>query len=67
MPFYLGIDKIRFNQEVRSHVSEIRIGKQGIALTDYLDAWVEHYKARNERPTSSLRGVKAWDEKHPRA
>ena len=31
-PFYLGMDKKRFNREVRKHLTEIPIGKQGIAF-----------------------------------
>ena len=29
-PFYLGMDRNRFNAEVRPQVTEIRIGEQGI-------------------------------------
>ena len=29
-PFYLGMDKNRFNKEVRPHVPEIKIGTQGV-------------------------------------
>ena len=50
-PFYLGMDKNRFNAEVRPYVVEIRMGKQGVALDRFdLDAWVDQYKARNGRP-----------------
>lgn len=63
-PHYLGMDKNRFNQEVRPYVSEIPLGKQGIAFDRLdLDAWVDHYKACNERPTSKIRGVEIWDAK----
>ncbi len=30
---YLGMDDNRFNEEVRPHVTEIPIGKQGIGMT----------------------------------
>jgi predicted DNA-binding transcriptional regulator AlpA len=45
-PFYLGMDKNRFCAEVRPHVVEIRIGKQGVAFDRFdLDAWVDQYIA----------------------
>ena len=47
-PRYLGMDRNRFNNEVRPHVTEIRIGRQGVAFDRLeLDAWVDHYKTRN--------------------
>lgn len=40
-PRYLGMDRHCFNREVRPHMAEIRIGKQGIAFDRVdLDAWV---------------------------
>ena len=45
---YLGMDKNRFNREVRPKIISIPIGKQGIAFDRLdLDAWVEHYKQRS--------------------
>ena len=35
-PFYLGMDRNRFNAEVRPQLTEIPIGEQGIAF-DRLD------------------------------
>lgn len=62
-PGYLGMDRNRFNAEVRPFVTEIRIGSQGIAFDRLeLDAWVDQYKARNERPCSDL-GDELWDVK----
>lgn len=50
-PGYLGMDRNRFNTEVRSYVPEIPIGSQGIAFDRLdLDAWVDEYKSRNGRP-----------------
>lgn len=47
---YLGMDKNRFNQEVRPHLIQIPIGKQGIAFDILdLDKWVDNYKACNGR------------------
>ena len=61
-PHYLGMDKNRFNREVRPYLTEIRMGKQGIAFDRLdLDAWVEHYKQRNERPKSKRR-IDLWQE-----
>ncbi|MGH8580749.1 MAG: hypothetical protein ACREVK_11755 [Gammaproteobacteria bacterium] len=50
-PGYLGMDRNRFNAEVRPYVPEIPIGSQGIAFDRLdLDAWVDEYKSRNGRP-----------------
>ncbi len=39
--FYLGMDRNRFNSEVRPYVTEVRIGTQGIAFDRLeLDAWI---------------------------
>ena len=60
-PFYLGMDKNRFNAEVRPYVVEIPVGKQGVAFDRIdLDAWVDQYKARNGRP-GQPRGDQLWD------
>ena len=61
VPTYLGMDRHRFNNEVRPHLREIPIGIQGIAFDRLdLDAWVEQYKHCNGRP-ALRRSV--WDEK----
>jgi hypothetical protein len=60
-PLYLGMDIHRFNQEVRPHVQEFSIGKQGIGFDRLdLDAWFEVYKTRRRRSITS-RGKKLWD------
>ncbi len=42
---YLGMDKNRFNREVRPMLQELRMGTQGIAFDRLdLDQWVEQYK-----------------------
>ena len=52
-PFYLGMDRNRFNAEVRPSLTEIPIGKQGVAFDRLdLDAWADDYKRRNGRPGS---------------
>jgi hypothetical protein len=49
-PAYLGMDRNRFNSEVRPHLTNIPIGRQGIAFDRLeLDAWVEDYISRNGR------------------
>lgn len=61
-PFYLGMDRNRFNAEVRPLVTEIRIGRQGIAFDRLdLDAWADDYKSRNGRPASTFKGEQLWD------
>lgn len=61
-PFYLGMDRNRFNAEVRPLLIEIPLGTQGIAFDRLdLDAWVDQYKSRNGRPAVK-KGVNAsWD------
>ena len=50
-PRYLGMDRNRFNAEVRPSLTEIPIGRQGITFDRLeLDAWVDQYKSRNGRP-----------------
>lgn len=62
VPTYLGMDRNRFNAEVRPFLIEIPIGEQGIAFDRLdLDAWVEHYKDCNGRPASN-NGRQLWDE-----
>lgn len=50
-PSYLGMDKNRFNKEVRPYLTEIPIGIQGIAFDHYeLDAWADDYISRVGKP-----------------
>ena len=59
-PFYLGMDRNRFNAEVRKQMTTIPIGRQGVAFDRLeLDAWVEDHKSRNGRPAADRR--KPWD------
>jgi hypothetical protein len=59
-PHYLGMDRNRFNEEVRPHLTEIPIGKQGVGFDRHdLDAWADDYKCRNGRP--ARKGDKTWD------
>ena len=52
---YLGMDRNRFNAEVRPLITEIPIGKQGIAFDRLdLDQWADEYKRCNGRPGSNV-------------
>ncbi len=65
-PTYLGMDRNRFNLEVRPYLTEIPIGAQGVAFDRLdLDAWADDYKSRNGRP-GQPRGDKTWDAKERR-
>ena len=58
--FYLGMDRNRFNSEVRPGLTEVPIGKRGIGFDRLeLDAWFEEYKGRNGRPPR--KGQEIWD------
>lgn len=65
-PDYLGMDRHRFNHEVRPNMTEIPIGTQGIAFDRLdLDAWVDHYKQCSGRPAiPRQRSLETWDEKN---
>jgi hypothetical protein len=59
-PAYLGMDRNRFNAEVRPFLTEIPIGKQGVGFDRLeLDAWLDEYIARNGRP--ARKGAHTWD------
>ena len=61
VPAYLGMDRNRFNAEVRPYLTAIPIGQQGIAFDRLeLDAWVDDYVSCNGRPAARRR--KSWDE-----
>lgn len=67
VPFYMGMDKNRFNAEVRPEITEIPIGEQGIAFDRLdLDEWIDEYKACNGRPGLS-KGETTWDTKERQA
>ena len=58
-PSYLGMDRNRFNAEVRPYLTEVPIGKQGVGFDRLgLDAWLDDYIARNGRPAQ--KGVQRW-------
>lgn len=50
-PKYLGMDRNRFNNEVRPFLVTVKIGLQGIAFDRLdLDQWVEGYKKQQGKP-----------------
>src|SRR5206468_12927099 len=62
-PSYLGMDKDRFNAEVRPCLVEIPIGKQGVDFDRLdLDAWADQYRAREGRPgANAAKEIAQWD------
>ena len=66
-PYYLGMDRNRFNAEVRPHLTTIPIGTQGIAFDRLeLDEFAGQYRTRNGRPGRPI-GDRPWDEEKHRA
>ncbi len=49
-PRYVGMDRHNFNKLVRPCLTEVPIGRQGIAFDRLeIDAWIEDYMRRNGR------------------
>ena len=65
-PTYLGMDRHRFNKDVRPNLTEIPMGTQGIAFDRLdLDAWVDDYIQCSGRPAvTRQRSLEQWDEKN---
>ena len=62
-PGYLGMDRNRFNAEVRPYLTEMRYGTQCVCFDRLdLDAWFDEYKSRNGRP-GQPKGERLWDAK----
>lgn len=54
-PKYLGMDKNRFNAEVRPFIVQVSYGKRGVGFDRLdLDAWFADYKQRNGQPGHRL-------------
>ena len=67
-PGYLGMDKNRFNREVRPKLLAIPIGTQGIAFDRLdLDTWADEYKSRNGHPAAQPERGKLWETKERQA
>ncbi|HAT3986261.1 TPA: hypothetical protein F8V10_01125 [Legionella pneumophila] len=64
-PTYVGMDRHRFNKDVRPKLVEIPMGSQGIAFDRLdLDAWVDDYIQCSGRPAAVKGGsLEIWDEK----
>src|SRR5271167_1408330 len=66
-PSYLGMDKNRFNRDVRPLLFAIRIGTQGIAFDRLdLDSWADDYKSCNGHPAAQPERGKLWETKERR-
>ncbi|VTU34305.1 hypothetical protein [Variovorax sp. RA8] len=56
-PGYCGMDRNRFDAEVRPAITEIPIGHRGIAFDRLeLDAWLDAYISERGRPSRSRKG-----------
>jgi hypothetical protein len=68
-PRFFGMDKNRFNREVRPCLTEVRIGTQGRAFDRLeMEAAAEEYKSRNGIPVAqSDRRKPAWEIKERQA
>ncbi|MES2142503.1 MAG: hypothetical protein V4471_06465 [Pseudomonadota bacterium] len=54
-PKYLGMDRNRFNNEVRPFLITLKIGKQGIAFDRMdLDQWADEFKQHKGKPAQQL-------------
>lgn len=61
-PYFFGMDKNRFNREIRPLLTEIRVGKQGRAFDRLeMEAAAEDYKDRNGRPAADSERIKPWE------
>src|SRR3954454_19171022 len=61
-PRYLGMDKNRFNRDVRPRVTAIRIGTQGIAFDRIgMDDWADQHKSCNGCPAAQTERSKPWE------
>ena len=54
-PNYLGMDRNRFNKEVRPCLTTLKIGKQGVAFDRIdLDQWADAFKKSQEQLAQPL-------------
>src|SRR5262249_41772553 len=66
-PAYLGMDRNRFDREVRPMLTEIPIGGRGIGFDRLdLDAWFEQHKECNGRSKGN-NGADTWSAQKPAA
>jgi hypothetical protein len=64
---YLGMDRNRFNREVKPHLVAVPIGTQGIGYDRLdLDAWWEEHKRRNGQPGAlCMKKGELWENECP--
>src|SRR5690606_30935828 len=66
-PGYLGMDRNRFNREVRPYLTEIPLGKRAVGFDRVeLDRWAEDYAARNGRPAGEKPEGGTWQSRSAR-
>jgi len=54
-PAYLGVDRNKFDVEIRPALTEIPLGKRSLAFDRLdLDAWADEYKRRNGRSSRKM-------------
>lgn len=54
-PNYLGMDRNRFNNEVRPFLITLKIGQQGVAFDRLdLDQWVDEFKKNQGKPAQRV-------------
>lgn len=62
---YLGMDKNRFNSEVRPFLITLKIGQQGIAFDRLdLDQWADEFKKHQGKPAQRIIRWQAHATKH---
>lgn len=62
---YLGMDKNRFNNEVRPYLITLKIGQQGIAFDRLdLDQWADEFKKHQGKPAQRVIRWEAHQTKH---
>lgn len=61
-PSYLGVDKNKFNDSIRPHLKEVKVGIRSVGYDRLdLDKWVEDHKSCTECSKSSILGEATWD------
>lgn len=63
-PKYLGMDRNRFNSEVRPFLITLKIGQQGIAFDRLdLDQWADEFKKHQGKPAQRIVSWQAHETK----
>lgn len=62
---YLGMDRNRFNTEVRPFLITLKIGQQGIAFDRKdLDQWADEFKQHQGKPAQRVIRWQAYQTRH---